>query len=322
MLKLQVYLASMLMISSIGLAQTSNPDSDLNSDSAQLLMKDLGSAVKILPSEKIMFSYFRATIPSNSSEGKKPEARTQYINRHSQSITQKFWSLSHETSGFHMGSGFYLAIDPLISSDLSPVSANRFGLDVVEIKLPAGTKYFSVARPIKLSEQTLSALVQEGYLGLNDLSLFNYTKGSETRTQVMSRDVFKNYTQARYLKFKKLMLKIFASNNITAIEYNWNSSLDYFCKSAKKVAFVLIGQPQSLENFSNVSLSGFSFTGVFDDVLSNKTQQEIESEQRTVKLRTILHSQSKAGSVGAADILSQVDASFVDQVRAETFSCN
>lgn len=298
-------------------------DADLNSQSAQLLAKDLGAFVKTLPSEKYMYTYGRISLSANNSEYKSSEARSQYTQNRTRSLAQMFWSLKPESSQFHMGSGLYLAIDPLISSDLSPVSANRFGLDVTEVKLPANTKYFSVASPIKLSQSTLDALVSEGYLSYSDLVLFNYSKqGVLKATHVISRDVFKNYTQAPYLKFKKLMLKIFASQKILAIEYNWNSSLDYFCKNAKKVAWILIGYQASIEKLDNPTFEGVGLTSVFDETVQKQTADEITTQNRIVKFRTILDDLTRVGSqISAQAYLEKENSSQINLLRNVTYSC-
>lgn len=251
------------------------PD-DAKAQSAEaLLARDLLAGVKTLAKDVRIYHYFN--LAQVYDELKTPSGRAAFTSRYIEQVTARFWDLSfHADAYINAGPGLYLAIDPLISSK----PPNYFGNTMIELAVPAGTKYLNVVRAIPLAKDTLEALVGEGYFARHQLGSF-FSKAAGASRLGFYRDTLKTMTDPGYEKFRSLVQRILTANHIQFIEYNWNTSLAGFCNKTSYSAFNYIGSSPYNGMFRNLAmLSQLSFP--------EPTAAEQEIAARVTKFRDVL----------------------------------
>jgi hypothetical protein len=211
---------------------------------AQRFDAEMSAHVKQFKKPIQIYHYFNApTVPSNPADGQtspqklhpqldRKESRDQWTNYYMSVRAGAFWDLSnHNTNANNAGPGIYLAIDP--------ASSVEYGHTALVLNVPAGENYISVFSPIKLSRETVTALVNEGIInsqqvnsGPNTLGLKNGFSGTTLRNMVLVENE----------KFHKLVMDFMTRHQISFIEYYYKSYLAGFCKVANQSAFVYIGK--------------------------------------------------------------------------------
>ncbi len=213
-------------------AQSQSAQPTLSAES--LLARDLAAGTKPLPKEIRIYHYFPVQC-SFSSAGASPswcdtlatpEGRRAHVNNYLKTVTARFWDVNYRADQYiNAGPGLYLAIDPHIA-----YSQKLFGTSVMELRVPAGTPYVNVVRAIPVSQATLDALVNEGFLARHQLAAV-FSKAAGPTKLGFYRDTLKNMTAPGFEHFRRLVMRYFSENGIQFIEYNWDSSLAGFCRS-------------------------------------------------------------------------------------------
>ena len=159
-------------------------------------------------------------------------SRDQWVTYYISGRTGAFWDLgNHNTKFNNAGPGVYLALDP--------ASSLEFGDTALVMNVPAGENFISVFKPIPLSRDTITALVNEAIIsssqvqsGANSLGL----KGGFNRLSLQNMVLPENE------KFHRLVMDFMTRHKISFIEYEYKSYLAGFCKVANQAAFVYIGK--------------------------------------------------------------------------------
>lgn len=237
----------------------------LPSEAELLLTGDLLASVKTLDKEIRIYHYF--FVPQIHQALTQASGRDAYVSRYFDIVYGRFWDLNFVTDQFiNAGPGLYAAIDPSISKS--------FGNAVAEISLMPGTRFLNVVKPIKLREETLQALFNEGYFNSSSKEILFKLNGN----YVFSRDTLKNVTTLAFSGFRKLIHSIFQTQQITAIEYNWDTDLSGFCRKHSYSAFVLIGGAENAKKIMSIP----------DLNLPNLTVEELDSQKRVFTYRRML----------------------------------
>ncbi len=151
-------------------------------------------------------------------------------------LTGSFWDTDyHDTKLVNAGPGMYLAIDPVVS--------NSFGRSSYILNFPEGTKYIDVVddtwkniSKIKLSQQTIAALLNEGILTRAGISQMGMSGNYFTRITMQY------IASEQNAKFRATISKIFTRQNIVMVAFSWEpTKLRVICKNAPDVAFNYIG---------------------------------------------------------------------------------
>lgn len=222
-----------------------------------------------------------------------------------------FWdSTVHDTNLVNAGPGMYLAIEPLVSQ--------KYGHSMYILDFPAGTKYIDFSDPqwkaiskIKISKNTLIALVQEGILTQNQIVQLELKSGYFIRRAMQFIAAPENE------KFRQMVSKIFARNKISLVQYTWErTALKLFCKSASSSAFVFIGavnMDTSSRYASSVSMELVKNT-IFSSQfrVQQQSSRELEVDVLTQKMRSALES-------GTKEDLSLPE---IQSIKNVTFGCD
>ena len=224
--------------------------------------------------------------------------------------TSSFWEASvHDTDLVNGGPGMYLAVDPLISE--------KYGHASYILNFPAGYKYIDFSDPawkgvskIKISKDTLVSLVKEGILTEKQISKLELKSGYFLRRAMQFIAAPEN------LRFREMVSKIFARNNISLVQYTWEKTgLKLFCKSASSSAFVFIGQVNmdaSVKYPVTIPMD-FVRSTVFTSKMS--IQEQAPEAQEVVDLTQKFKSALEQGS--KADLMLEE----VQAIKDVTFGC-
>lgn len=288
------------------------PD-DAQAQSAEaLLARDLLAGVKTMTKEVRIYHYFN--LAQLHDELKTPAGRVAYTNRYLEQVTARFWDLNfHADAYINAGPGLYLAIDPLISSK----PPNYFGNSMIELRVPAGTKFINVVRAIPLAKDTIEALVNEGYFARHQLATF-FTKAAGPSQLGFYRDTLKNMTDPGYEKFRSLVQRILVAQHIQFVEYNWNTSLAGFCNKTSYSSFNYIGASPYNDMYRAIPMMS-------THPLPQQTADEIELATRVTKFRDVLEQidqLKKRGMKVPKDFaLGFYTPAEFKQIKDMTFSC-
>lgn len=312
-----------LLVFGLGAISFSNNSQTQVLSAEALLARDLKAGTKALPQDLQIYHYFPvqcAFTPSGANPAwcetlSRPEGRRAHVNNYVESVTGRFWDVDYRADQYiNAGPGLYLAIDPYIA-----YSQKLFGTTVIELRLPAGTPYVNVVRPIPISQATLDALVREGFLARHQLATVFSKAGGPTKLGFY-RDTLKNMTSPGLEHFRRLVMRHFSESGIQFIEYNWDSSLAGFCRRKSASAFVFIGAPGSIGVYRDLPMVSSEVS------YPNLDPNERETYLRVFKFRGLLEQISsllKRGlKIPKTLIVPQTysAAEFADLKRV-TFSC-
>lgn len=280
-------------------------------DAERLLGRDVMSSVKTMPKDVHIYHYFN--IKDLWVELKTPDGRANYVTRYLTDVTGRFWDLNYHAAAYiNAGPGVYLAIDPYVAY------VQNFGNTMIELVVPKGTRFINVVRPIPIGQDTLNALVKEGIIASHQASFIFYKAGGPTKLGFY-RDTLKNMTNPGYEKFRSTVLRIFQTNAIQWIEYNWDTRLSGFCNPKSASAFNYVGMtPWDLKYAGIPMMSTLPFP------LLTASEQELST--RVVKFRDLLgqiDSMRKRGIKIPPSIVSSVyTPAEYKQIKDMTYSCD
>lgn len=289
-----------------------------------LLARDLKAGTKSLSQEIRIYHYFPVQCsfgsgtasPSWCDSLTRPEGRRAHVTNYLKSVTARFWDVGYRADQYiNAGPGLYLAIDPHIA-----YSQKLFGTTVIELRVPAGTPYVNVVKAIPISQATLDALVNEGFLARHQLASV-FSKAAGPTKLGFYRDTLKNMTSPGFEHFRRLVMRHFSENGIQFIEYNWDSSLAGFCRRKSASAFVFIGTESSLGAYSDLPM-------ISSDVsYPNLSAEEREFYLRAFKFRGLLDQISsllKRGLKIPKDLIvpQTYSATELGDIKKVTFGCD
>jgi hypothetical protein len=212
----------------------------------ELVERDVLPSVLKLKNDTTFYSYLNA----NRNILLLEENRKIFSNTYILSRGSQFWNLyNHRTEMSNAGPGLYLAIDPFISSPTAwKYSGANFGETMLELTFAKDTKYLSLKKPITLKDDTLQALRFDNILDPMQLrSLIHHNQ--------ISQDTLRYMVEPEFVHFRLLMQHILLNNNISLIEYEWVSSLEFLCDGKQLTsAMVFIGEDFHLANLINTNL--------------------------------------------------------------------
>lgn len=284
----------------------------------QLLTRDILASQKLMASDVKIYTYFwRDAHPSlNSLEG-----RHEFAQRVLSSAAGSFWNMDFQDASpknFACGPGLYFAIDPNISK--------QYGNSFLEMTISKGTRYITVVNAITINNDTMAALQAESFFGETDKAVL-FPPDKPTGKRGFYRDTLRAMVMPQYIKFRKMVQKIFSENNIQFIEYNFNTSLSGFCKSAKTSAFLFVGAQNPSDSRSAKIMSEFSDVDMYSTEVffQNQTAQEMVRLAEIAKFRTLLTDMAdlRAQKIGIPKtmISDRYSAQEIKEIKSQTFSC-
>ncbi|MBY0452032.1 MAG: hypothetical protein K2P92_03285 [Bdellovibrionaceae bacterium] len=224
---------------------------------------DLSAHIKQFKKQIQIYHYFPApTVPSTPADNTtlpqklhpqldRKVTRDQWTNYYMSVRSGAFWDLgNHNTNFNNAGPGIYLALDPS--------SSREFGDTALVMNVPAGENYISVFSPIKLSPNTITALVNEGIIESNQVNSGANTLGLRNG---FSGTTLKNMALIENEKFHLLVMDFMTRHQISFIEYYYKSYLAGFCKVANQSAFVYIGKNPATAQGSDYLFRGRDSSG-------------------------------------------------------------
>jgi hypothetical protein len=231
----------------------------------------------------------------------------------------QFWNISnHRTEMSNAGPGLYLAIDPYISSpNAKKYSGANFGESMLELKFAKDTKFLSVKKAITLKNDTLLALQHENILIPSQIHSLLYHKQ-------ISKNTLRYMVGPEFVQFRLLLQQIIQTNNISLIEYEWFSALEYFCNDKQLTsAMVYVGQDYILSNL----LSSNIIYWPGDVKKMGLTFEENLAYQRNLKLINLLsklkplEEKSKMSKIKSYIQNTYKNELELQQVREKLFNC-
>lgn len=259
-----------------------------NAQTAELLLKrDIAAGTKTALKEFRIYHYFN--LAQVYDELTTPEGRQNYVKRYIDQVTEKYWDLDFRANQYiNAGPGIYLAVDPYIA-----YSQKLFGTTMIELVVPAGTRYVNVVRPIPIAKDTLEALISEGYFARHQAGVIFYRAAGPTKLGFY-RDTLKNMTNPGFEKFRTLVQRVFTAANVQFIEFNWDSALDSFCRRKSVSAFNFIGARPNDGRYDGISLVST------DLQFPNQTMDEQAFSSRVFKMRSVIEQIQKMRKRGVA----------------------
>ncbi len=198
-------------------------------DAAAMLERDLTPVILTLQKPVRMYSYFN--VIAMSEELNSPQGRQNYLQRFFNATMGRFWDMNLTASQYiNSGPGLYAAIDPHISQS--------FGNTMVEIGVPAGTRFLDIHKNVPLSDDTINALANEGIIARDLLGELFVAKNGRYE---FGRDTMKFMIKPEFSFFRGMLQEIFLRQNVVMAEYNWDTSLAGFCRLHSYSAFVIFG---------------------------------------------------------------------------------
>lgn len=284
----------------------------------QLLTRDILASEKVMPSDVKIYSYFWRDAHSslNSLKG-----RRDFTQRVLSDAGGAFWNMDFQDSSpknFACGPGLYFAIDPHIS--------RSYGNSFIEVTIPKDTRYISVVNAITIGKDTMSALQAEGFITEADKAVL-FPPDKPTGKRGFYRDTLRAMVMPKYSRFRKMVQNIFSDNNIQFVEYNFNTSLYGFCRSAKTSAFLFVGARNPNDSRSARITSEFSEVNMYSTEVrfENQTAEEENRLTELSKFRGLLDEISKLRSkkmaVPKTLIPSLYSTEEVSAIKSQIFSC-
>ncbi len=277
----------------------------------RLLGRDVMASAKTMAKDVRIYHYFH--VKELWEELKTPQGRGGYVSRYLTDVTGRFWDLNYHAAAYiNAGPGVYLAIDPYVAF------IQNFGNTMVELKVPKGTRYINVVKSVPIGKDTIDALVNEGIIARHQASFIFYKAAGPTKLGFY-RDTLKNMTDPGYEKFRTIVLKIFQTNAIQFIEYNWDTKLSGFCNPKSASAFNYVGTSPWDGRYAAIPmLSALSFPQMSAD------EQELSA--RVTKFRDLLgqiDGMKKRGMKIPPSLISSVySPAEYKQIKDMTYSCD
>lgn len=284
----------------------------------QLLARDIMATKKSMPAATKIYSYF--SIQQNSYFNSL-ENRREFVQRVLKNGATSFWNMefnNNDRTAYACGPGMYFAIDPHISK--------KYGNTFVELTIPQGTNYINVVNAITINKDTMAALVSENFITEADKAIL-FPPDKPTGKRGFYRDTLRAMVVPQYAKFRKMVQNIFATNEIQFVEYNFNTSLTGFCKSAKTSAFLFVGLQDSRNSESAKVADSFSDVNMYSTEIEikNQSSQEESRQSEIIKFRSLLDEMSnlRAQKIAIPKTLipSKLTAEEVKEIKSHTYSC-
>jgi hypothetical protein len=318
-------LASLIFLGAIGTVEASTP-------AEQLLTRDLMVGTATMDRDTRIYHYMvlgdypRATNDLEQvlqwywKQYETEASRRDQVVKYMNDVTGRFWNLDYVANEFiNAGPGIYLATDPHISLNFGQGRNPWARSAMLEMTIPKGTRYINVVQNIFLKPDTLLALEKEGYV--NEFAAQALFKKEKVKNPVFFRDTLRDMTQPEHRKFRSLVQRVFAAQNIQVIEYNWTTSLRDFCSKHTYSAFNFVGRPsqQGLDPvYSQTPMA------VIPN-LPNLSSDEIAFLERTEKFKRVLGRladlrQAKA-KIPKGLVLTEYSEAEVRELKSKAFKC-
>jgi len=284
----------------------------------QLLTRDLMASQKAMATDIKIYSYFnRDAHPSlNSLEG-----RREFVQRVLTGGASSFWNMEFtnaDKTAYACGPGMYFAIDPHISK--------KYGNAFVEVTMPQGTHYINVVNAITINKDTMAALQSESFFTEADKAVL-FPPDKPTGKRGFYRDTLRAMVMPQFAKFRKMVQGIFSANDIQFVEYNFNTSLTGFCKSAKTSAFLFVGT-QNPKNSDSAKISdAFSEVNMYSTEVEykNQTTEEENRLSEIAKFRTLLDDMANLRAQKLAIPKTMISSRFTPEeiktIKSQTYNC-
>ena len=284
----------------------------------QLLARDILATKKSMPAATKIYSYF--SIQPNSYFDSLTNRR-EFVQRVLKNGATSFWNMgfnNNDRTAYACGPGMYFAIDPHISK--------KYGNSFVEMTIPQGTNYINVVNAITINKDTMAALVSENFITEADKAIL-FPPDKPTGKRGFYRDTLRAMVVPQYAKFRKMVQNIFATNEIQFVEYNFNTSLSGFCKSAKTSAFLYVGLQDTRNSESARVSESFSDVNMYSTEIEIKNQSSEEESRQSeiVKFRSLLDEMSNLRAQKIAIpknlIPSRLSTEEIKTIKLQTYSC-
>lgn len=284
----------------------------------QLLARDILATKKSMPAATKIYSYF--SIQPNSYFDSLTNRR-EFVQRVLKNGATSFWNMgfnNNDRTAYACGPGMYFAIDPHISK--------KYGNSFVEMTIPQGTNYINVVNAITINKDTMAALVSENFITEADKAIL-FPPDKPTGKRGFYRDTLRAMVVPQYAKFRKMVQNIFATNEIQFVEYNFNTSLSGFCKSAKTSAFLYVGLQDTRNSESARVSESFSDVNMYSTEIEIKNQSSEEESRQSeiVKFRSLLDEMSnlRAQKIAIPKTLipSRLSTEEIKTIKSQTYSC-
>ena len=246
-----------------------------------LLNRDLSPSIKEIKKPTHLYNYFNVSGSLNTLDSL--QKRNSLMQRFFATTMMQFWNLeSTATKNINAGLGLYAAIDPHIS--------RSYGNVFTEIEIAKGIKYLDVYNPILVGKDTLAALIKEGLILRNEISAILIPSGKGR--YAFSRDTLRAMVKPEFKEFRKIVQRIFITNKLVMLEYNWESSLPGFCRMNRASAFVMVGNiVKNAQGVSHVE-ENFSKTLISENGFPNQSNIEKQTSLRVLKFKKMLSEMS------------------------------
>lgn len=289
-----------------------------------LLKRDLMAGMRTMPKTVRMYHYFNAPIRNDGSfysEFLTSQGREQYVSaNYLRAVAGRFWDPNYLVEKYvNAGPGVYFAIDPHISS-------KDFGRTMIEMEIPAGTRFLNVVKAIPIAKDTLAALISEKIILPAQASKVFFPTAGPTRLgfyrdtlKIMTLDSLDKDPNLNYRRFRSLVSQVFQSMALEFIEFNWNTSLTGFCtKTGSFSAFNYIGLQPYAPRYRAQMTSPLNFPDL------SATEQELAA--RVGKFRDVLTQLDllkKRGMKVPKDFaLRYYTPAEYQQIKSMTFGCD
>jgi len=300
---------------------------------SELLQSDLQKAVKSFSQETYFYHYFNLETGAHHIEDttlKEVEGRQVYVNSRLALGGKAFRNFERRSTNFsNAGPGIYLAIDPFASSGAAAQdSGGFFGDSMIELKIQTGAKYLSVFTPTAVSQKTVGALIEEGYL--NRETAKKLLNGNR-----LSRDTFKFMVGYGSESFRELMADLLVKMNVNMIEYAWQSGVGAFCgwKDMRSAfVYIAVDRPSDVSEANLVYWRGFSSNVTLSEGETESLSRSKALHSLLVQLR-VLEKKMKSTQGATArkqirqDVQSAIKAAYpnpedVRALKQHIFKCN
>ena len=278
-----------------------------------LLNRDLSKSMKTMQESTRLYTYFN--VAGQLSTLDSLQKRNSLMQRFFANSLMQFWNLeSTATKNINAGLGLYAAIDPHVS--------RSYGNVFTEIGIAQGTKYLDVYSPILVGKDTIAALIKEDLILRNEINAILIPSGKGR--YAFSRDTLRAMVKPEFKEFRKVVQRIFLTNKLVMLEYNWESSLPGFCRMNRASAFVIVGAVvKNAQGVSQIQES-FSKTLISETGFPNQTELEKQTTQRVLKFKTMLSQMTAKGTY--AQKVKVVNTHYADAdeklaVFDSTYSC-
>lgn len=248
------------------------------------------------------------------------ESRRTEIVRYMNDVTGRFWNLDYVAEEFiNAGAGIYLATDPHVSLNFGQGQYSWTKSAMLEMTIPKGTRYINVVQNIIIQPDTLIELEKEGYV--NDVGVQDLFKKEKVKNPLFFRDTLRDMTKPKYRNFRTLIQRIFSAQNIQLIEYNWQTSLEGFCRKHTQSAFNFIGRPPQM----GLDPAYISTPMAVIPNLPNLSGEEVAFLERTEKFKRVLGRvaelhEAKA-KVPKGLVLTEYSEAEVRELKSKAFKC-